>query len=253
MTMTLRSGTEIGPPTRTPTPEREDIGNRDNQTDPQAHSSSNHQEHTGGALAGLLGIAEMTQQIARHCDRDTTIRFAQATTAIRTALGPENTAAVFERNASTIRTGQAFYGAFERLLGIAEKFRDGPLCVLGARIPKLPEDQQQAALDAWLPVAQQQRNRSALLNDLVLATAEGPAGMSEVPTRAVERGENVQAVAQLFGITEDLETLELSSVHGPAGAAVRAGENVQAVVQRFGITGPAFLVTLRRMAREVEG
>ncbi|WP_175035588.1 hypothetical protein, partial [Burkholderia lata] len=196
----------------------------------------------------------MTQRIARHSDPDTTIALAQATRATRSALGPENAAAVFERNASAISTGQAFHGAVARLPQIPENFRDGPLSVLGRRILQIPPNQQQAALDAWLPVAQQQRSRSALLNDLVLAGAERPAGLRQGPNLAVQRGENVQAVAQRHGITTPtgIHDLEQRAIHSnaptSAGSAVIRGENVQAVAQRHGITTPEGIHELEQTA-----
>ena len=224
--------------------------------DPQGDQESSGAANTSGArstrqpsgvLANLLQIPEMTQRVALHADRNTVIGMAGTTHDMRAALGPENQAAVFERNASTINTGQAFHGALTRLRPIPENFRDGPLSVLGIRIPRLPQNQQQTALDAWLPLAQQQRNRSSLLDDLVLAGAEGPAGMSRVPELSVERGDNVQVVAQRFGITDPvlLLTLQRRSAFGPASAAVRAGENVQVVAQRLGITDPGILLTLQ--------
>ncbi|CAB3775327.1 hypothetical protein LMG29542_08709 [Paraburkholderia humisilvae] len=83
-------------------------------------------------------------------------------------------------------------------------------------------------------------------------TGEGPLATLEVTSvngpagAAVRSGENVRSVAQRFGITREgpLATLEVASVNGPAGAAVRSGENVRSVAQRFGITGEGRLVTL---------
>jgi hypothetical protein len=246
MPINFPSGASVGPQTA----ETEDIGNHDNRTDLKGHSLPARQRQVSAGLAGLLEIREMTQQVARHSDRRTIIALAQVTRATRLALGPEYLAALFERDASTINTGQAFHEALASLSGIPENFRDGPLCELYRRIRQLPSSEQQAALDAWLPIAQQRQNRSSSLDDLVRAGAEGLEGMRWAPARAVQRGENVLAVAQRHGITgrEHLISLQTDSVNGPAGAAVRAGQKVQAVAQRHGITEEHLLRMLQQVA-----
>jgi hypothetical protein len=67
---------------------------------------------------------------------------------------------------------------------------------------------------------------------------------------AAQAGENVQVVAQRLGIVDprQISTLETFAIDGPAGAAVRAGENVQVVAQRHGIVHPGQIVRLDAMA-----
>src|SRR5690606_25130150 len=93
-------------------------------------------------------------------------------------------------------------------------FQKEALAALGARIPRLPADAQQAAIASFLEhAARLPAPRPPLLDELAQAAASGSPGLARREQSVVD-------------------------YRGPARAAVQSAQNVQTVTQRYGITDP---------------
>ena len=226
-------------------------------------------------MAPPLGLKEMPleilQEIAGHASPVDRIELAFAhPRALYRVIAEEARAA---RITITDAPGVTTLAGFRALLGNGARsiqgldrkpLRGEPLAALGARIPRLPANDQQPAIDAFLASAQDIPGpRPALLDALMRAAANGPGGLATrereavafdgPATVAVEDGENVQAVAQRHGISGPaaITRLERVATFGPAWRAVKGGEDVRVVAQRHGITDPEAIARLTEKAARV--
>jgi hypothetical protein len=155
-------------------------------------------------------------------------------------------ATIITQDAPRVTTNAGFNALLQRIQGLSPRLQGEPLLAVLARATAVNDTP--AAVNAFTPVAQNFLNSghsfpvSSRMVQVLLA--DGPAGA------AVRAGGNVQAIAQQYGITNDvpLGRLQNTSVNGPAGAAVMAGGNVQAIAQQYGITNDVPLGRLQNIA-----
>jgi hypothetical protein len=196
---------------------------------------------------------QILQQVAADLSPRSRIAFGRADLNMYSNIRPEVDAASISMDATRVNTLVGFHDllhAIQRRL--PESFRREPLAALGARIPRLPENQQQQAIDAFLIDAIEAQTfpgpRPLLLDELMRAALRGPLGLAiretnavgeyGPATTAVRNGENVLTVADRYGITNEagIDALEATAVNGPGvAAALRDGATVQNVARRFGV------------------
>jgi len=93
---------------------------------------------------------------------------------------------------------------------LPKTLRAEPLTALAARIPRLPYDEQQPAIDMFLESAKTiSEPRPALLDELVLTAEHSPLELQ---------------------MREELA----AASNGPAAVAIRCGQGVDAVIEKFG-------------------
>jgi len=166
-------------------------------------------------------------------------------------------------HAPTVKTLARFKSLLRRIQELPPSLRGESLAVLGPRIPSLPPENQQDAIDTFVANAQNlPEPKPALFDELVEAISKGPIGLvGRLAAReqmlvtgfagpAVRNGDSVIATAERYGITGPgaILKLEIIAVRGPAGEAVRNGASVIATAERYGITGPGRIRTLENFS-----